>query len=84
MLKRLFKSKRKRTKLLRFHTGTKGLTYHSIFIRWVDEYDVKIIHAYTMYYDYQDSKHKPESLNYVIQCSESEYAELENRTINKD
>lgn len=57
--------KRRRTKQISFHTGTKGTAEHSQFIKEVDEKGIKIIHAWTTFGDYSHS-HRPQYLNYVI------------------
>jgi hypothetical protein len=62
-IKRLFT--KSTTRHISFWAGTAGMRAHEDFIDWVNENDVKIINAYTLYHMYENS-HKPQSFNYVI------------------
>ena len=59
--------KKKKTEKMSFHTGTDGQRKHDNFLKWVNDEQVKIIHAYTTFYPWEKSKHIPEFLNYIVQ-----------------
>jgi hypothetical protein len=61
--------KRRKTRLVTFYTGTKGLEEHRQFINTAADRGIKILHAYTLYHDYNNS-HEPATLNYVITYKE--------------
>jgi len=57
--------KKRRTKYLCFHTGTKGMSNHCRFIKKVDDEGIEIINSWTTYHSHSSS-HIPEYLHYVI------------------
>lgn len=60
-----FKRKKVKIRLISFHTGTSGLNQHEEFINSLEENEVEIVHAYTLFHDHSH-EHRPRSLNYVI------------------
>ena len=55
-----------KTKHLRFHTGTTGMTEHENFINYCNENKVEFINSWISYHRDPSNSHKPESINYVI------------------
>lgn len=65
------KKETRKTVLRSFYCGTVGLQEHCEFIKNLDKSNGRIIHAYTLYHDYQHS-HKPQYLNYVVEYTNNE------------